>query len=154
MIRKFAAIAIAAGVVLGTAGCNMISHVATNDPYAPSDGAQAHIGDLKARNFLLLQDSTKSILIGSLVNSAPDAVAASLEYSDGGANKITQVNLNGYQKFDLGYNGTAALPVVTDLKPGALFKLTLKSGTESAELSVPVLDGTLKEYKAILDATN
>ncbi|MDE2591929.1 MAG: hypothetical protein KGL41_03645 [Actinomycetales bacterium] len=154
MIRKFAAIAIAAGVVLGTAGCNMISHVATNDPYAPSDGAQGHIGDLKARNFLLLQDSTKSILIGSLVNSAEAATKASLEYKDAGADKTTEVNLNGYQKFDLGYNGTAALPVVTDLKPGALFKLTLRSNGEAVEISVPVLDGTLKEYKAILDATN
>ena len=153
MIRKIAAIAIAAGVVLGTAGCNMISHVATNDPYAPSDGAQGHVGDLKARNFLLLQDGTKSILIGSLVNSGVDPVSASISYADAGAQKVTQVNLNGLQKFDLGYNGTAALPIVTDLKPGALYDLSLKSGSESVDISVPVLDGTLAEYKAILDAT-
>lgn len=153
MIRKIAAIAIAAGVVLGTAGCNMISHVATNDPYAPSDGAQGHVGDLKARNFLLLQDGTKSILIGSLVNSGVDPVSASISYTDAGAQKVTQVNLNGLQKFDLGYNGTAALPIVTDLKPGALYDLSLKSGSESVDISVPVLDGTLAEYKAILDAT-
>ena len=153
MIRKIAAVAIAAGVVLGTAGCNMISHVATNDAYSPSDGAQGHVGDLKARNFLLLQDSTKTILIGSLVNSGPDAVSAALSYTDAGAEKTTQVNLNGYQKFDLGYNGTAPLTVATDLKPGALYKLTLKSGDETAELSVPVLDGTLPEYKAVLDGS-
>lgn len=153
MIRKIAAIAIAAGVVLGTAGCNMISHVATNDPYAPSDGAQGHVGDLKARNFLLLQDGTKSILIGSLVNSGVDPVSASISYTDAGAQKVTQVNLNSLQKFDLGYNGTAALPIVTDLKPGALYDLSLKSGSESVDISVPVLDGTLAEYKAILDAT-
>lgn len=154
MIRKFAAVAVAAGVMLGTAGCNMISHVATNDVYAPSDGAQVDVSDLRARNFLLLTDGTKSILIGSLVNGSANSISASLNYEDGGAKKTTQVNLNGAQKFDLGYNGTAALPVASDLPAGAIFKIEIAVGGEKQELRVPVLDGTLPEYKAILDASN
>ena len=70
MIRKIAAVTLAAGVMLGTAGCNMITHVASNDVYAPSDGAQATAGDVKARNFLLLEDGTKTLLIGSLAPSS------------------------------------------------------------------------------------
>ncbi|MFM5968678.1 MAG: hypothetical protein ACKOQ8_06540, partial [Micrococcales bacterium] len=116
MIRKFAAVAVIAGVMLGTAGCNMITHVATDDRYAPSDGAIGDAGDIKARNFLLLTDGTKSILIGSLVNSGPKGEAINLGYTYGGTFKTAQVNLNGGQKFDLGYNGTAGLPVVTDAK--------------------------------------
>ena len=152
MIRKIAAVTLAAGVMLGTAGCNMITHVATNDVYAPSDGAQTTSGDVKARNFLLLEDGTKVILIGSLVNSGTTAAAVSLNYVDGGANKTAQVNLNAGQKFDLGYNGTAALPVATELKPGAVYKVSITVDGTAAEMSVPVLDGTLPEYKAILDA--
>ena len=152
MIRKFVAVALAAGVMFGTAGCNMISHVATNDVYAPSDGAQVDVSGLHARNFLLLTDGTKSILIGSLVNGNTDPVSASLSYEDGGAQKTTQVNLNGAQKFDLGYNGTSALPVASELPAGAIFKVTVAVGSEKQELRVPVLDGTLPEYKAVLDA--
>lgn len=152
MIRKFAAVALAAGVMLGTAGCNMISHVATNDAYAPSDGAQVDVSTLHARNFLLLTDGTKSILIGTLVNGSSNPVSGALTFEDGGAQKTTQVNLNGSQKFDLGYNGTAALNVASDLPAGAIFKVTVSAGTEKQELRVPVLDGTLPEYKAVLDA--
>ena len=154
MIRKFAAVALAAGVMFGTAGCNMISHVATNDAYAPSDGAQADVSDVRARNFLLLTDGTKSILIGTLVNSGVDPVNVTLNYVDNGAKKANQASLGGGQKIDYGYNGTAALPVVTDLKAGSLFELTVLANGEKQELRVPVLDGTLAEYKAILDATN
>ena len=152
MIRKIAAVTLAAGVMLGTAGCNMITHVASNDVYAPSDGAQDTAGDVKARNFLLLEDGTKTLLIGSLVNSGIEAAAVSLNYIDGGASKVAQVNLNASQKFDLGYNGTAALPVATELKPGAVYQVSITVSGKTAAMSVPVLDGTLPEYKAILDA--
>jgi hypothetical protein len=154
MIRKFAAVAVVAGVMLGTAGCNMITHIASDDAYSASDGANGSAGDVDARNFLLLEDGTKSVLIGSLVNSGSDAAAIQLGYNDGGTDKSAQVNLNGGQKFDLGYNGTAALPVVTTVKPGGIVTVTIGVGSEKATLSVPVLDGTFPEYKAILDGTN
>ena len=154
MIRKFAAVALAAGVMFGTAGCNMISHVATNDVYAPSDGAQVDASDLRARNFLLLTDGAKHILIGTLINGGVDSLSATLSFEDGGAQKSTQVNLNAGQKFDIGYNGTAALPVVSDLPAGALFKVEVSVDGNKQELRVPVLDGTLAEYKAILEANN
>ena len=152
MIRKFAAVAVVAGVMLGTAGCNMITHTATSDGYAPSDGAQVNVGSVAARNFLLLKNDTKSILIGSIVNSGNAAAAVSINYTDAGATKTAQVNLNAAQKFDLGYNGTAALPVVTDLKAGAIATVSITVNGEAGEIRVPVLDGTLPEYKAILDA--
>jgi hypothetical protein len=150
MIRKFAAVAVIAGVMLGTAGCNMITHVATDDPYSASDGANVAAGDVKARNFLVLTDGTKTILIGSLVNSGAKGAAIALSYPDGVV-KTVQVNLNGGQKFDLGYNGTAALPIAS-AKAGGIIEVSIKVGDEEATLRVPVLDGTLPEYKAILDA--
>jgi hypothetical protein len=152
MIRKFASVAVVAGVMLGTAGCNMITHVASAEFYAPSDGAMADAGKVAARNFLVLTDGTKSILVGSLVNSGLEGAAIQLSYPDAGTIKQAQVNLNAGQKFDLGYNGTAALPAVTEAKAGGLVEVTIKTGGSEATMSVPVLDGTLPEYKAVLDA--
>lgn len=152
MIRKFAAVAVVAGVMLGTAGCNMITHVATAEVYAPSDGAMVDNGAVKARNFLLLTDGTKHILIGSLVNGSAEQITATVEYADNGSTKTANVSLNADQKFNLGYGGTAALPVVTDAKAGSLVDVSIVVDGNKTTMSVPVLDGTLPEYKAVLDA--
>ena len=101
---------------------------------------------------VMLTDGTKSILVGSLVNSGLEGAAIQLSYPDAGTIKQAQVNLNAGQKFDLGYNGTAALPAVTEAKAGGLVEVTIKTGDSEATMSVPVLDGTLPEYKAVLDA--
>ena len=101
----------------------------------------------------LLTDGTKSILVGSLVNSGLEGAAIQLSYPDAGTIKQAQVNLNAGQKFDLGYNGTAALPAVTEAKAGGLVEVTIKTGDSEATMSVPVLDGTLPEYKAVLDGS-
>ena len=68
------------------------------------------------------------------------------------AERVKEIYAEAGQKFDLGYNGTAALPVATELKPGAVYKVSITVDGTAAEMSVPVLDGTLPEYKAILDA--
>ena len=152
MIRKFAAVAVVAGVMLGTAGCNMITHVATAEVYAPSDGAMVDNGAVKARNFLMLTDGPKHILIGSLVNGSKDAVSATIEFADNGSTKTAQVNLTGEQAFNMGYAGTAAQQVVSDAKAGSLVEVAIVVAGNKTTMSVPVLDGTLPEYKAVLDA--
>lgn len=152
MFRKFATVVIAAGVVFGTAGCNMISPVASIEQYAPSDGAQADLGKVAARNFLLLTHGEHRWLIGTIVNSGLDDQALTLTYAEGGANKTVSVTLAAGQKFDLGYNGTSALMIDTDTPAGALFPVTLAaSGQEPIALGVPAMDGTLAEYKTIIE---
>ena len=152
MFRKFATVVIAAGVILGTAGCNMISPVASIEQYAPSDGAQADLGKLAARNFLLLTHGEHRWLIGTIVNSGLETQELSLSFQEDGANKVQTLTLTPGQKFDLGYNGTSAMMVKTTTPAGALFPVTLTpKGGEPVALGVPAMDGTLAEYKTIIE---
>lgn len=153
MFRKFATVVIAAGVILGTAGCNMISPVASIEQYAPSDGAQADLGKVAARNFLLLTHGEHHRwLIGTIVNTGLEDQQLTLTYPEAGANKTVSITLAAGQKFDLGYNGTSALMIDTETPAGALFPITLAAnGQEPIALGVPAMDGTLAEYKTIID---
>jgi hypothetical protein len=55
-IRKFATVAVAASLLLGTAGCTFMNPIASRIEYAPSDGTQASLTNVDARNFLVLSD--------------------------------------------------------------------------------------------------
>ena len=152
MFRKFATVVIAAGVILGTAGCNMISPVASIEQYAPSDGAQADLGKLAARNFLLLTHGEHRWLIGAIVNSGLETQELSLSFQEDGANKTMSITLTPGQKIDLGVGDTEPIDVKTTTPAGALFPVTLTpKGGEPVALGVPAMDGTLAEYKTIIE---
>jgi hypothetical protein len=151
MFRKFAAVVIAVGVAFGTAGCNMVNPVASIEAYTPSDGSQADLGQVAARNFILLTHGEHRWLVGTIVNSGLDNQQLSLSYEEEGATKVQTITLTPGQKFDLGYNGTSALMVKTDTPAGALFPVTLAAqGVEPVALAVPALDSTLEEYKLLI----
>ena len=57
------------------------------------------------------------------------------------------------QKLDLGYNGNAPLNIALAGKAGETVTVYASTGTETAAtLDVPILDGTLSEYKDLVDA--
>ncbi len=152
MFRKFAAVVIAVGVAFGTAGCNMVNPVASMEAYTPSDGAQADLGKVAARNFILLTHGEHRWLVGTIVNSGLENQQLSLSYEEEGATKVQTITLTPGQKFDLGYNGTSALMVKTATQAGALFPVTLSAqGVEPVALAVPALDSTLEEYKLLIN---
>ncbi len=55
--RLAASIALASALLVGTAGCTLVSINGTLKPYQPSDGAGASIGDLEFRNVLGLSET-------------------------------------------------------------------------------------------------
>ena len=59
-IRKFVAVAIAASVLLGTAGCTFTNPIASRIDYAPADGSQVDLETVKVRNFVYLTNGTVS----------------------------------------------------------------------------------------------
>ena len=101
-IRAVAASALALALAAGLTGCNMISPQRTTMEYAASDGVNVDLGDVHARNVLLLTDGTGSQanLVFTAVNTSGDdaqinlnidgtAVNIPLPYTPG--NDVTQV---------------------------------------------------------------
>lgn len=149
-IRKFATVAVAASLLLGTAGCTFMNPIASRMEYAPSDGTQATLKSVDARNFIYLSDGNgHAALFGSLVNRALTSTSVKLQYTDAetGEKKDAFYTLLPSQKLDFGYNGTSALNFNLDGTPGKTVTVWVSAGNETGKaMNVPVLDGTLAEY--------
>lgn len=146
--------AIAAVVTTFTlAGCSLSREVASLDPYAPSDGVQVDLTELKARNVLFVSDAEgNSVLIGSFVNATDGTVSAQLETLDSnGEVVITDITISPEGKFDLGYNGTEGKRLFLTEQPGSMHPVYIRAGGDPTEILVPILDGTLEEYRPFID---
>jgi len=142
-IRKFATVAVAASLLLGTAGCTFITPTASRIDYAPSDGTQA----------TLQNGNGHAALFGSLVNRGVSSTSVKLQYTDATTNEKKEVfyTLLPQQKLDFGYNGASALNFNLGGKPGQTVTVFVVAGTETGvAMNVPVLDGTLSEYSDLV----
>jgi hypothetical protein len=142
-------------MTLGLSACSLTGNVASLDPYSPSDGQQIDLESIKARNFIyLVGDSGRGFLIGSLVSTATSDMKVKLQYVDPATDERTDYffDVPAGSKIDFGYNGNPAveLPVVETPGQTAKFYL-LESDSISGTIQVPVLDGTLAEYRILLE---
>ncbi len=153
--RKFAAVAIAAAVALGTTGCTFTSPVASLEVYDPSDGVNATVGKIQVRNLMILTTATgQAAIFGSLVNQDFDAKATDVElhaHSEVSTPEIP-VSVGAGEKLDLGYNGDQAIPITFSPKPGSIVEMHVTVGADKVTLNVPVLDGTFKEYAPLVNS--
>jgi len=154
-LRSLTATLMLAALTLGTSACSISGNVASLQPYSPSDGQQVDLDAVKARNFIyLVSDSGNGFLIGSMVNSSNEDRVVKMQY----VNSSTQAKSEYYfevpagAKVDFGYNGNPAISVPVVERPGqtAQFFL-LESDTVNGSMRVPVLDGTLAEYRSLLE---
>lgn len=155
-IKKIATLT---SLVLATAllsGCSLSREVTSLEMYAPSDGTMVDAESLKARNVMIIKGSgNKALLIGSFVNSGLEPVMASLQTTDSTGEEIRvafEVKPSG--KFDLGYNGTEGVLLSLDSKPGSLHTIYVSDGSDPIELVVPVMDGSLAEYRPFVESLN
>lgn len=153
--RRLAATALLTALTLTTSACSISGNVASLQPYSPSDGQQVNLENVVARNFIyLVSDSGNGYLIGSLVNRASDNRIVKIQYVDPNTQGTTDyfVEVPGGAKLDFGYNGNEAIsfPVVEIPGQTALLYF-LESDTVNATMKVPVLDGTLAEYRSLLE---
>jgi hypothetical protein len=162
--KAFAALALSAAVLGGTTGCSLSSHVETIRPYTPSDGFQADytLSDLKVRNVLYVTIGDQATLIGSIINTGKNPASVSIRYVDGVTGQVTEkdiATIAAGRKYDIGYNGTPNLDVTLPGLAGGLTEIQfLLDGTEIKDedgnvqrLTIPVVDGTLAEYRALLE---
>lgn len=142
--------AIGAAVALLLTGCSMTAQVTTGKAYSASDGTSADVGGVVAQNLLLITPAAgeQAALVGSLYNStnAPLKVVVTVEQED------VTFTIPAMSTVALGVaEGDKELVTTSSVAPGLTSEVTISVGTASSTKALPVLDGTLPEYQAILD---
>ena len=153
LIRRALIATVVAGLtVFGTAACNMTSPVASLQMYAPSDGAQADLGNLKARNLLYFVDNEGHYgFFGAFANSGRKEITFNLGFTTSTGDKLfRQYTVLGYQVVNIGYQNEPALKVELPVKAGDIVEIILQSDDGTDYVNVPVLDGTLPEYRDLV----
>ena len=153
--RKFAAVAVAVAISLGTTGCTFSSPVASLNVYAPADGVNGTVGNVEFRNFIYLTTATgNGALFGSILNQSIDAQATTVELHAHGSESAAEIpiSVGAGEKLDLGFNGGQAVPLGVTAKAGELIELHVTIGGEKITLNVPVLDGTFAQYAPLVNS--
>lgn len=150
--RLIASVALAATVVFGATGCNLVAPQATTLQYDPSDGVSANVGDVRLLNMIVLtEDGTDGNLIFTAVNKG-SAHSLSIQYGEDDTTVDVIVDGNVSTVF-----GGATDPVALngiDATPGSLVTLYVQYGNETGkEILVPVLDGSIPPYDELLPET-
>lgn len=155
-LKKLSALAVAALTTVALSGCSLSRDVASLDMYTPSDGVQLDIEQLKARNVLFLKgDSGNAVLIGSFVNSGMESITATLQTEDANGELIrVAFEVGPGKKFDLGYNGTEGIVMPLAKLPGSMHPIFLSGNSDPIEMMIPILDGTLAEYRPFVEPLN
>ena len=155
LVRKLAAVAIAAGVLVSATGCSFNPHPESLQSYAPSDGSGIDIYPAKhneriaLRNFLILTDGTDMKLYGSIINDGLKTQTVTLQSSD---NKSQNIAVKAGERLVLGVDGGVEGTVTIAGKAGDLvdLKVTADGGRNWETISVPVLDGTIDYYQQVV----
>ncbi len=147
---RLAAVALAA--VASLAACSGGSPLTALKPYAASDGLQVTAGDVRGLNLILLTRGAgePAALTGTLDNSGTASQTATVVI--GGESFAVAVPAGSSVRLGFADGDTPIVASSAPEAPGLIATVDLTVGGASAEAPVPVLDGTLPEYAAVLGA--
>ena len=153
VVRKFVtALAISTAVILGTSGCSLSNNIASMQPYAPSDGTQITVDGVKGLNMIYLTKRVQ-LRIQYDVDASEATDVISIQKKDW----VSEVIAPG-EKYDIGYNESPAISGIalgsnrSPAKPGELISIFIAvNDGPGSELKVPALDGSLEQYKPLVD---
>jgi hypothetical protein len=148
--RLIASVALAATVVFGATGCNLVAPQATTKQYDPSDGVGVNLGDLRLRNLIVVtEDGTDGNLIFTAVNNG-SSHSLSIQFGEDDTTVTTVVDGNTSTVFGGEDTDPIALEGI-DTVPGSMLTLFVQYGNETGkEVLVPVLDGSIAPYDELL----
>lgn len=134
-------------------GCGYINSQQTAEQYAASDGVHADLGPLQLRNMLIVSGDEEGPgrLIGAIYNSASQDVTLTVKGAEGARTEVP-VKANSYTL--LNDASDEAILSTSGGIAGSLVDVEVsEDGTNVKKtVSLPVLDGTLEEYKEYLPA--
>ena len=145
-----AAVAIGAGL-LSVTGCGYINAQQTSHQYAASDGVKADLGSLQLRNIVIVSTGTDKPgrVIGAVFNQGSSDATLVIDGANGAQ---TSIPVKEKSETYLNEDSDSAILSSTGGNPGSLVTVSIASGSETAKLQVPVMDGSLVEYQKYLPA--
>lgn len=151
--RIVIAAAIAAGVALGTSGCNLIQPQATTKSYDASDGVSLAVGAVNLQNLIVISDNGElaSLMLTGVNTTGRDQTLTINYVAAGVAHTVTQVipssDLRGTT---WGGKGDAQI-LLTQIatKPGSMMELSFAADGAKGSTLVPVLSTDQPEYNGL-----
>lgn len=146
------ALAVAVVAVL-LAGCSFVNPILTQKNYAPSDGARFVAGDLEALNLILVAEDEQgpATLVGTLHHRGSEPLEVSVTIDDGDPVVVT-VPANGSVRISP-FDDDTEISGIASVAPGLLAPIQVQwEGTGTRTVQVPVMDGTLSQYRATVEA--
>lgn len=158
--QQVLAAAAAAGALALTAlaltGCSAINPQETTSIVAAVPGVRGEIGPLRVEDLVIvsgggtgptLDPNSPGRLAGTVFNgsSSPASVSFSTE-----ASSPVQVTVPRNGELKLGSGGGIAVLKRTGGIPGGMTTVTISTGNSTVALKVPVVDGTLAQYRPLL----
>lgn len=143
--RRAVAAAALAVLALGVTSCGAINEQATTFQYAASDGVVLNVADLEVRNLMFVAKSAndEARVIGSVINNTDTAQTLSLKLATGSVS----IPVPAKSVVKLEDKANEKLLPSTGVLPGEQVKTTLSVSSSSDEVLIPVVDGTLSEYR-------
>lgn len=155
--RAVVSIALAAALGVSLSACNYFAPQRTTAEYAASDGVHVDAGAYQLRNLIVLapeaeggKGAESATLVGAVVNSEGKAGSLTLSY-EGGQVEIQLPEGETFVPLSFG-EGEQVQLTGAEFIPGQELDVTVtpKGQGGSAEIAVPILDGTLAEYSTLV----
>ena len=153
-IRIASSIALAAAIALGATGCSLIAPQGTTKAYAPSDGIEVNVEGVAVRNIMLIADESGenfNVVFGTVNRTGEPRDLAISFTSEGSQQARAEFTVpTGSALFgDPDGEQAPVLVSIPDLVPGATVDAYFQAaGASEVQREVPVLDGTLEEYRS------
>ncbi|WP_231687151.1 hypothetical protein [Arthrobacter alpinus] len=137
---------------LAFTGCSAINPQSTTMNYAASDGVKLDMGSLELRNVLIISSGVDAPgrVLGTFYNTSTSDLTLTISGAQG-----SQTEVSVKPGVPLVLNGKSDKAILSTISsaPGAMETINLRlsgSGSETGTLNVPVLEGTLTEYKTLV----
>lgn len=137
--------------LLSVTGCGYINPQQTSEQYSASDGTRTDLGALQLRNFIIVADGENKPgrVIGAVYNTSSKDVVLTIKGTSGSQAEVP-VKKKSYTLLN---DSTApAILSTVGAKPGSVAQVAIsEDGTsQNAMFKVPVMDGTIVDYKKYL----
>lgn len=150
-VRRASMVAAVGAGLLSATACGYITPQETTRIQTVTDGISANVGPLQLRNMLIVStgENKPGRVVGGVFNSSSKDVSLTI---DGASGSQTTIPVKANSQTLLTGESNPAVLSTSGGNAGSLVPLKVtESGTnQTAEVKVPVLDGTLKEYQQYL----
>jgi hypothetical protein len=146
--RALAASALALASLTAATGCTYTNAQQTAASYAPGAAAAVSLGTVHVAGLFVATDGEgPASLVARIVNSGDDPVSVQIAGTGDSSSLSGTFEVEPATTYEVGPAGEQTVTASSfSTPPGQVVTMTVTAGSDSADLAVPVLDGTLEQY--------